>query len=400
MLRTKHLPLSVFLLLGLIDPSSSHANPLTNSSRDAIIQKQMDCVSHSLNNTAIGWQDVCDIPEASSQSPADKTEAVNRQLDEVASKDEFPGVEQDAGKVFSNTGEPDRQSIKGMLRQISNPDVEGTIVKKTSSNIKTRVHNFDLGTEIFYYRFVMPHVIVGSQEGRWRDTGPMEGFYANYDYRPVMGNILNNPLINVYSLQARYATSHGIGFNGQDQGTLRHEHNDVMEFRGLLGKDYAMGQDVMVTPYFGYGYRYLDENNEGRETSAAYPMNVRKSHYYYLPLGGNVAFSMTNNWEMDLNAEYDIFLTGMQKNYYSNWNQFFPGQGYPDVSYRQSHGGFGLRGSVKIIKKGPIFDFYVEPYFRFWNIDNSKTIIWSDGSAVGEPANNTTEIGSKFGVQF
>jgi hypothetical protein len=403
-------PLIASLFLFLANPHIGHADP-SLSARDTIIQKQMDCVSNGLKVSGVGWQDVCDIPD---QGQGDKIEAVNRQLDEF-SQQNFPGLQQDAkkifpssmqhdsDKVFSDPQKPDRQSAKALLKGIISPSLMATAEHQTTSNVRTRVNTFDVGSEIFYYRFVMPHVIlepiVGSatQNVPFKDVGPMYGFYANYAYRPPAGNFLNNPLTNVYFLQGSYDISNELSFSGQ--GNLNHEHNTVTELRGLIGKDYAVGANVMVTPYFGYGYRYLNENNDGKVTSIGYWMNDRKSHYYYLPLGSNAAFNMPNDWEIDLNAELDIVLSAMQKNYYSDWDKFSSTISYPDVSFHQSHG-VGVRGSVKFIKKGSLVDFYVEPYFRFWNFDNSKTIIWYNGSAVGEPYNTTFEIGSKFGVQF
>jgi hypothetical protein len=66
--------------------------------------------------------------------------------------------------------------------------------------------------------------------------------------------------------------------------------------------------------------------------------------------------------------------------------------------------GYGLRGSIKFLKKGSVVDYYVEPYIRYWNIEQSKGQYMSiDGKApliYAEPANSTTEVGSKFGIQF
>jgi hypothetical protein len=111
---------------------------------------------------------------------------------------------------------------------------------------------------------------------------------------------------------------------------------------------------------------------------------------------------MSKDWEIDFNAEYDIFLQGRQKTYLSDDSQF-EGETISDVSNHQSHG-YGARGSVRFLKKGSLVDYYVEPYVRYWNIKQSKSEpVVVDGTAVAagvEPKNNTVEVGSKFGVQF
>ena len=76
-----------------------------------------------------------------------------------------------------------------------------------------------------------------------------------------------------------------------------------------------------MTPYFGFGYRYLFDRGNGQISSIGAYGYDRKSHYYYLPLGGDAVMNMPNNWEVDLNVEYDILLHGLQKSYLSDGNQ-------------------------------------------------------------------------------
>ena len=69
----------------------------------------------------------------------------------------------------------------------------------------------------------------------------------------------------------------------------------------------------------------------------------------------------------------------------------------------------GGRKAMKIIprrrflKHAGFMDYYMEPYIRYWNIEESKPETVSvDGNTetLVEPKNNTTEVGSKFGIQF
>lgn len=354
--------------------------------------------------------------DASAQGQDEKTEVVNQQLDTI--EQEFPGTNpQDAEKefshqasfsdvkkefqqepyrgadrAFSTTDHPDRQSSSGMLKKIVDPDLVGTTNTKVRTRINTRVNNFDVGGEVFYYRYQEPDVGVTNE-------GPMEGYYGEYAYRPASPNILNNFLTNVYMLQARWSTSHDLEYKGS--GTIKSKHDDATELRGLIGKDYFVGTDTLVTPYFGFGYRYLFDRGNGELTSTNLYAYDRKSKYFYLPLGSDARVYISRNWEVDLNAECDIFLQGRQKSYFSDGDQF-TGFTNPDIASHQDHG-VGVRGSVKFLRKGRVVDFYVEPYIRFWNIEQSKiemSVI--DGTAVlgAEPPNNTLEIGSKFGVQF
>jgi hypothetical protein len=323
---------------------------------------------------------------SSSQDQSEKTEAVNQQLNRV--ENEFSNARADEVKESPNV-HPDRQSTGVMLKDFLSPDLYQNVQPKIPSNVKTRVHSVDLGAEFLYYRYQEPKPVGVTL---W---GPMYGFYAKYAYRPAPHNILNNFLTNAYFLQARYATSRDLEYKGS--GIIKGEHDEAMEFRGLIGKDYFIGRDSRVTPYFGFGYRYLIDHGNGRVTSTDFHGYDRKSHYYYLPLGGDVAIEMPKNWEIDFNAEYDILLHGMQKSFLSDVNRF-------DTDFTNSQDkGFGLRASVKILKHGSIVDYYMEPYIRYWNIEESKPKPGVDEGTIQtlvEPKNNTTEIGSKFGIQF
>ncbi|MBF0571194.1 MAG: hypothetical protein HQL12_04920 [Candidatus Omnitrophica bacterium] len=309
----------------------------------------------------------------STKSPSDKSAVINSELDDVE-------------KDF-----PKKDIFQGLVTPSGN---------KAPSNVKNRVHSLDTGVEFLYYRYEEPSYLTidGSTTHDVTLQGPMYGYYADYAYRPKSPNILNNIMTNVYFFQGRYAVSRDLKYKGS--GISKNEHDDDMEFRGLIGKDYSLGADSIVTPYFGFGYRYLIDHGNGHISSVGNYGDDRKSHYYYLPLGGYVVINMSRNWEIDPNAEYDIFLQGWQKSFLSDGNQF--GNNNPDLVNHQDHG-YGVRASVKFLRKGPMFDFYVEPYIRYWHIEESKPETVSvDGTeqTLVEPNNTTTEIGSKFGIQF
>lgn len=341
----------------------------------------------------------------STQGQDEKAEAVNQQLNMFDGPQLKPG---DAEKEFSDTPSVTPSAL-ATVKRILNPDLSPPSQEhcpKPPSHVRTRAHTLDIGSEISYYRYKEPSYEVtanGAYEPQVRIRGPMYGYYANYAYRPADPNFFNNFLTNVYMLQARYASSHNLEYTSLPVTGLN-KHDEEMEYRGLIGKDYFIGRDTMLTPYFGFGYRYLKDNGNGQYTiigRSLYYGYDRKSHYYYLPLGGDAVVEMPKNWEIDLNAEYDIFLQGYQKSYISDGNQF--GANNTDLVNHQDHG-FGIRGSIKFLKRGSMVDFYVEPYIRYWHIDQSKPELVSINGAApelyGEPDNNTIEAGSKFGIQF
>jgi hypothetical protein len=309
----------------------------------------------------------------------------NRQLDNIEQQFSSSFKPGDAQKVFS--------SSSGQIHESSeNPQARG------SSNVPTRVHTLDVSGEILYYRYQEPggpNIYGGTNPTVW-NTGPMSGVNASYTYRPQARHILNNDVINAYTLQARYAQSQDLEYKGS--GVQKDKRDMVDEFRGLLGKDFFLGADNRLTPYFGFGYRYLFDHGGGFTSTGAGPAYDRKSHYYYLPIGGDWTTALPHGWETDFNLEYGFLLYGLEKSYLSETDPRDGNNKGPETS------GWELRGSVKFIKRGKFADFYIEPFVRYWSIEQSKSTLAYFNSdtpvEIVEPKNNTVEVGSKLGIEF
>ena len=252
----------------------------------------------------------------------------------------------------------------------------------------------DVGYEPYYYQYWESIGVL--------TTGMMNSYYANYTYRPPADNILNNTVLNAYAFEVRYA--YGSARYKSDSGYIDNDKNYNIEMRGLLEKDYLLSNDLLFTPYLGFGYRNLYNPGNGVQTNLGLWGYDRRSFYYYLPIGIKLDIPhLQGPWSGAFNVEYDYFIRGVQL---SDLNEVTPhvNREIPSVSNRQTDG-FGLRGSVRLVYSTPRIDFYVEPFIRFWNIEDSKlkTEITHDGKYVFtgyEPHNTTKEIGSKIGLQF
>lgn len=365
MLRNnKHLPLTLFFFLTLIYPAFGDSNDKT-----VAVNQELNMFENPPPETEKEFiQTKSDAEEIFSKKPADTGEKVSHAPSGVA-------------------------SIGKTIKEIMKPDLLQSETPKSASEIKPRVHTLDAGAEASFYRYAEPQPV------GIKIQGPMIGYYADYAYRPPAPNPFNNFLTNVYFLQARYSGSRDLRYSGD--GIIKNKHDDNVEFRALAGKDYYLGRDSMVTPYIGFGYRYLVDHGNGEQNGLDQFGYDRKSHYYYLPVGADVIIDLPHDWEIDPNVEYDVFLSGWQKSYLSNVGRF-TGFSDPDIVNHQDHG-FGVRAAVKFLKKGPVVDYYVEPFIRYWSIEDSKLeFAVIDGQAVfgGEPKNNTLEVGSRFGIQF
>jgi hypothetical protein len=154
----------------------------------------------------------------------------------------------------------------------------------------------------------------------------------------------------------------------------------VFEGRLLLGGD-RLHQSALHTIYAGIGYRYL--NDDSSFDPAGYE---RESNYVYVPVGYAFDSSIEEGWSFGFGAEFDIFLVGNQKSYLSDVNPT-----YPDIDSRQESG-YGCRASVRFQHKSQKGIFVVEPFIRYWDIDDSEVSIETIGNLY-EPANETIESG-------
>ena len=241
-------------------------------------------------------------------------------------------------------------------------------------------HTLELGTETSYIKYEEPGIM--------KEEGSMYGIVGSYTYRgPVF-------ILNKAMLKAEGKTAWGrLDYTSPISGTMKDIPDWLLELRGLAGYDFEIKDSFPViwtiTPYLGIGYRYLNDDSSGKYSSLGALGYERESNYIYSPVGLEITTNLKNNWLIGATAEYDIFWQGIQKSHF-DW------AGFPElVLESEQHQGYGLRGSVKVQKKGQKMDLIVEPYIRYWNIKQSEV------SLIGyEPKNNSTEIGLKLAVKF
>jgi len=172
-----------------------------------------------------------------------------------------------------------------------------------------------------------------------------------------------------------------------DGTPLTYDNQDDFVFEGrlLLGGDW-MGGNVLNTLYAGIGYRYLyDDLGSGGLGSYE-----RESNYLYVPLGYQFDSSHKVGWSFGFGAEFDVFIIGEQRSHLSDLDPILP-----DVDNRQNSG-YGYRASLRFQHKSKDAIFTIEPFFRYWDIDDSEV----EYGVLFEPANETTEIGVQLFWMF
>jgi hypothetical protein len=229
--------------------------------------------------------------------------------------------------------------------------------------------------------------ITYEEPGIMEDEGIMYGVSVSYTDRADY----------MFKVEGRYAYGQ-VDYTSNGTGAIDNIDDYIFELRCLFGYDFRVDDRTVLTPYLGLGYRYLNDDSAGMISSTGHWGYERESNYYYSPVGIEVVYDLENGWHCGLLAEYDIFWKGVQKSHLSDVNP-----SYSDMENDQDDG-YGLRGSITLLRKGDTVDLLIEPYIRYWDIDKSevKNIVYS-GFIIGygyEPENNSTEIGVKLAIRF
>lgn len=243
--------------------------------------------------------------------------------------------------------------------------------------LKPTRHTGEIGAETYYFQYKEPGVM--------QEKGMFYGLNGAYTFRDKI------------MLRAE-----GRGAAGKvdykNSGTLDNIVDFTLEFRGLAGYGFDIFTTSLVTPYFGAGYRYLNDDTKGKITSTGAVGYERESNYFYSPIGIEALTELNHELSWGLRVEYDYFWKGVQKSHLRDASPAFN-----DLENDQNKG-YGVRGSAKLLLKSETIDFAIEPFVRYWNIKKSEDAkVTFTGVIVGtgfEPKNNTTEVGVKAALDF
>lgn len=236
------------------------------------------------------------------------------------------------------------------------------------------LHTWELAPEVYHFTYKEPNVM--------KDTGMMYGITGSYAYH-------NNVMLKI---EGRGAWGK-VDYSSEDSGSTDNISDFTFEARLLAGYDIPLSSFSVLTPYIGFGYRYLYDDFGGHTTTAGRAGYDRASNYYYSPVGIMSLHSLGKGWSIGATAEYDVFWRGRQKSYMSDV------PGYDNITNDQNRG-YGARGSLLVQKSGKDFSILFEPFIRYWNISTSDATTDRAGRVWYEPDNNTTEAGARIGIRF
>lgn len=256
---------------------------------------------------------------------------------------------------------------------------------------------WEFGSELSWFNYEEPNFM--------EEDGILYSFFGGYTHRThenaKVGSLSemfsNGNNINVFEVDARVGFGN-VDYESVSTGSVDNVDDFIFELRGVAGYDFPVAEDSRITPYIGFGYRYLNDDSAGKTTSTGASGYERESNYFYIPVGVEVATELENDWSLSASVEYDFFVTGKQESHLGDAIA-----GLSTIENDQDDG-FGVRGSVKVTKKMEKFDVFIEPYVRYWKVDDSEVApITFSGVLVGfgqEPENNSVETGARIGFNF
>ncbi len=145
--------------------------------------------------------------------------------------------------------------------------------------MESKEQELKFGTEISHITYKEPDFGVS-------EKGMFFGVYANYVYRPEW-------FVNYLSLDGHAAIG-VVDYKGS--GEIDNIDDYLMEPRVLVGKSLDLADNSRLTPYLGFGYRYLYDDLGGMVSSTGAAGYDRRSQYIYLPLGLTFDYVVNSEW--------------------------------------------------------------------------------------------------------
>lgn len=383
-----------------------------NTSRDFIVAQQMDCVNQQRKGRELTqWNDVCAMSTLASHPTDGRDDVINTYLNyySAVAKTESSNVTQ-ANPSEDNWNEDSTTTLSS--------NVKSTEQKKWFQKLLSRedpLNTLEIAADAYEYSYQEPNVM--------KNKGKFFGMSGAYTYRlsehqPIRSwndMVTDNSFINMFRLDGRFAVAQ-IDYESDISGTMTGIDDYMIETRGMAGYDLPVMKDLIFTPYVGIGYRYLNDDSSGKDSSTGDHGYDRESRYYYLPMGLEFSAPLPQKWSIASSLEYDWFLSGRQTSHLEDAGPAIESESHEwfildNVDNRQDKG-FGVRGSCKIMRKTKAIDFILETYLRYWHIQDSDLVqLTSEQGAISwyiggqplcglEPENKTVEYGLKLGLLY
>jgi len=408
---------NIFILSLFIGLFSSKAlvwaGMFSERQRDLIKQKEMECIARYMHKGGhIPWNDVCyswsitqDEDMLSRQDYMHEGFAYieQRHINEV-NRAQYKHLESGAaGEQIQKLTSASTEKFEERIAREAMEDDFDIFAKYEEPepgflSLKNPKTKFEMGLETSRIHYEEPNFM--------QEEGDMYGMFASLTYRPSENKHIRSwrdvftdkNKVNMFKVNARVLWGE-VNYSSNGTGQIDDIEDWMVEARGVAGYDIPFWDDSRLTPYGGFGYRYLRDESGGRVSTTGHFGYDRESHYTYMPFGFETKFALPGGWSIVLVTEYDLFLDGEQK---SHLEDVLAGL---DTLENDQDSGWGARGSLRIMKETEFIDFFIEPFYRYWDIEDSKvSVINFMGQptifAGIEPSNTSEQYGIAVGGRF
>jgi hypothetical protein len=237
----------------------------------------------------------------------------------------------------------------------------------------------------------------------WEVGGQIAGYrYEEPNFMELTGGRIGGVGAYTFTFSNRMYTridmriSYGLlEYDSVNSGTKEDVPDFITEARVVVGWDYLAGDSVALSPYFGFGYRYLYNDLTGYTSTGRHVGYERYSNYLYIPVGITFRFRAAERLVIAPTLEYDWFLAGRQISTLSD-----TGTGLSDAHNKQDDGR-GYRAYLMFETRR----WSLGPYMHYWKIKDSDTVFvgfdfMGRATFAMEPENWTREYGVEFRWRF
>ena len=189
--------------------------------------------------------------------------------------------------------------------------------------------------------------------------------------------------------------SHGeVDYVGS--GTIYSIPDEVLEIRSLFGRYFKFKKGFTLSPYLGLGYRYLNDDASGLISSTGAFGYEREQVYLYMPIGMEINTNRdVLGFKLSSRIEYDYFISGENNSYLGEVSS-----SYDNITLNQ-YNGYGYRLSVAFIKEFKNGNsLIIEPFYRYWHIEDSEVTYDSNNNGWIEPDNYSEEVGISLSLRM
>jgi len=169
-------------------------------------------------------------------------------------------------------------------------------------------------------------------------------------------------------------------------GTSTNIPDLIVETRAVAGMDFPVSEHVWLSPFAGFGFRYLYDDLRGYNAANVAVGFRRESTYAYAPLGISARVRLGEHRVLVPSVEADVFISGRQTTRLSDL-----GTGTSDVMNSQNSGR-GYRGSLMLEQDRWAFGVWM----NYWHVRDSN----AQAGGVYVPENRTRETGAGIIYRF